>query len=333
MKILIFEYSSVCLETNLLSEGFNMLKGLLNDLDSLSYFNIDYLINESLEITHLNHSNPIYIKQNLCKWLEDNCNKYDYCMFIAPEDNHIQYHITKILEDNEVNVIGCDSSSSYVCSSKFLTYKKVSSDILKIKTRKMNVKNLNHNNIKKIFKKKDYIIKPDDKTSSDLIYHVKNEEQLNRIKKEYVKNNIANCLLQEYIDGTPVSVSLICNGDEICCLSTNSQIIQSTNEKIEYIGCETPINHPMEKELFEISGQIVKDIPGLKGFIGIDYIIRKNKIYFVEINSRITTPYIVLQEKCNENLTKTIIDLVINNKKNKLTFKEKGRFMKLEGKI
>ena len=91
---------------------------------------------------------------------------------------------------------------------------------------------------------------------------------------------------------------------------------------------ETPIKHPLEKEIIEISNIIVNSIPGLKGFIGIDYIIQKEKIVFVEINSRITTPYIVLQKICNQNLTNGIIDYVINNKTVELTFEKQGKFFR-----
>ena len=40
MKLLVFEYSSVCLESSLLSEGFNMLKSILDDLDNYPFFEI-----------------------------------------------------------------------------------------------------------------------------------------------------------------------------------------------------------------------------------------------------------------------------------------------------
>ena len=112
------------------------------------------------------------------------------------------------------------------------------------------------------------------------------------------------------------------------CLSINSQEIIQNDNRIKYIGCETPIKHPLEKEIIEISNIIVNSIPGLKGFIGIDYIIQKEKIVFVEINSRITTPYIVLQKICNQNLTNGIIDYVINNKTVELTFEKQGKFFR-----
>lgn len=328
MKLLVFEYSSICLNENLLSEGFNMLKSLLNDLDNNPFFDVYYLINESIGFLDYKNLKSIYLDDDLITWLKNNSKDYDYALFIAPEDDLIQYNITKILEENNVTIIGSDSESSYICSSKKLTYSKVPNSILKINTIKCNTDEIDYNIINSKINNNKFIIKPDDKTSSDLIYIINDEKTCNEVKNIYKNNNMDYLLVQEYIEGQPISASLICNENSIVCLSINSQEIIQNNNRIEYIGCKTPIKHPLEKEIIEISNVIVKSIPGLKGFIGIDYIIQKDKIILVEVNSRITTPYIVLQKICNQNLTNSIIDYVINNKTIKLTFGKQGKFFR-----
>lgn len=94
------------------------------------------------------------------------------------------------------------------------------------------------------------------------------------------------------------------------------------------MGCKTPIEHPLKERIIDISKDIIKSINGLYGFIGIDYIISKNEIYFVEINSRITTPYIVLHNIVNVNLTQTIIELLLADKKREITINNNGTFYK-----
>ncbi|MBE6486602.1 MAG: ATP-grasp domain-containing protein [Methanosphaera stadtmanae] len=328
MKLLVFEYSSICLNENLLSEGFNMLKCILNDLDKNSFFEVYYLINKTVDSFNYDNLNAIYLKDDLMEWLKNNSKDYDYALFIAPEDDLIQYHITKILEENRVGIIGSDSVSSYICSSKKLTYDNVSEDILKINTIKYKSEELDYKIISREINKKEFIVKPDNKTSSDLIFVVDNENTCNEVKKMYEKYNIDYLLVQEYIKGTPISVSLICNNNNIIFLSINSQEIIQNDNKIGYTGCKTPIDHPLKNELTEISNNIVKCIPGLKGFVGIDYIIQNEKIYFVEINSRITTPYIVLQKNCNQNLTNSIIEFVLKNQKINLNFEKQGKFIR-----
>ncbi len=329
MKLLVFEYSSTCLYDNLLSEGFNMLNAILTDLENDSSFDVYYLINANVNSFKFNKLNAINLNEDLCGWLNKYSNRFDYCLFIAPEDNLIQYGITKILEQNNVKVIGCDSGASYICSSKDLTYKHVPENILKIKSFKYRTAELKYENIKDKIGKNPFVIKPDDRTSSDLIFIIDNRSMFERIKEIYLEKNIEYLLVQEYVEGTPISVSLVCNNKDTSVISINSQEICESENKIRYLGCKTPIKHPLEKELYEISRTIVQSILGLKGFVGIDYIIQNNNIFFVEINSRITTPYIVLQKNCKENLTDTIIDYFINDNDGiNLTFEKEGKFIR-----
>lgn len=327
MKLLVFEYSSICLYDNLLSEGFNMLKSILDDLENDSLFEVYYLINKNINSLHYDNLNAVILEEDLWDWLKKYSENFDYCLFIAPEDDLIQYKITKILEENGVNIIGCNSMSSYICSSKTLTYENVPGSILKINSFKFKAEEIEYEMITSKLNKKHFLIKPDDKTSSDLIFIVDNKMTCEKIKNIYIKNNIEYLLVQEYIEGTPISVSLLCNNKNTTLISINSQEIRKNDNKIMYTGCKTPLEHPLEKKLNEISNKIIKSIPGLKGFVGIDYIIQDNKIFFVEINSRITTPYIVLQKNCKQNLTRSIIDYVINDENQiNLTFEKQGKF-------
>ena len=73
MKVLVFEYSTVIFEDNLISEGLNMLKSLLSDLDGIKEYDVTYLLNKNLKIDIYPHSNVIYIDCDLCEWLDNNC--------------------------------------------------------------------------------------------------------------------------------------------------------------------------------------------------------------------------------------------------------------------
>lgn len=328
MKLLVFEYSCVCLDDSLISEGYYMLKGILEDLNSFSFFDTYYLINEKIKDLNYDNCTCIYLDNDLKEWLCNNSSYFDYCLFVAPEDNLIQYELTKLLEDNGVKLLCSNSEASRVCSSKFLTYEIVPDDVLKIKTLCYNLSNINFLDIEDTFPDFNFIVKPDDRTSSDLIFHISNPEELNEVLNIYETNNVKSIIFQEYINGDAISVSAICNEDYINCISVNSQELSFKDNRFEYNGCVTPIDVSNKNEIFLTSHKIIKSIPGLKGFIGIDYIILDDKIYFVEVNSRITTPFIVLKEKCENNLTEHIINLLVNNKCDKVSFSGKGEFNK-----
>lgn len=326
MKILVFEYSTCMGISNLISEGFEILKSILNDLEDADDYDVDYLLMDNLNIAH-EHNHEIILKEDLILWLSNNSRKYEYCLFVAPEDDLIQYKIAKILEENNVKLLTSNSLASYTCSSKYLTYKNTPSDILKIPSIIIDTNNYDINLINRKFNYKDIIFKPDNYTSSNYIYHT-TIDNLEKVIDTYNRNNIKSMLIQKYINGTPISISAIINKIDINILSINSQVINEDNDKISYIGCVSPIHHPLEKKIKETSMRIIQSIPGLKGFIGIDYIIdQDDNIYFVELNSRITTPYIVLSRIAEDNLTQYLIDHIIQDKKmRKIKFNNKGDF-------
>ena len=326
MKILVFEYSTCRGIDNLISEGFEILKSILNDLEDIKEYDVDYLLMDGLSIPHI-HNHEIVLKEDLFSWLAENSSKYDYCLFVAPEDDLIQYRLARILEDNNVRLLTSKSTASYTCCSKYLTYQNTPSDILKIPSMIVDIKDYDIDLIKSKLKYNDIICKPDNYTSSNYIFHT-TKDKLEKIINTYKKNNIRKMMIQKYITGNPISISAIVNDKDINILSINSQVITEDHDKITYSGCVSPIDHPLEKQIKGDSVKIIQSIHGLKGFIGIDYIIDEyDNIYFVELNSRITTPYIVLSKISEENLTKYLIDNIISNKKmNKIEFNKKGDF-------
>ena len=132
MKLLVFEYSTVTSDNHLIHEGYNMLNSILTDLDNISDFEVYYLINENNKIEHLKNCKSILINTNLMEWLDKNAYFYDYCLFIAPEDEFIQYNITKLLEKNNITILGSNSNASHICSSKHETYNTIPHEIKKI---------------------------------------------------------------------------------------------------------------------------------------------------------------------------------------------------------
>ena len=122
-------------------------------------------------------------------------------------------------------------------------------------------------------------------------------------------------IVQEYIEGTDVSVSLISDGSKAIPISLNRQFIDIKNDKGTYWGGKLPFDSKYKDEAFEIATKAVEAIEGIKGFVGVDLLINADEkdvysVYVLEINSRFTTPYVGLSEIANFNITKSIIDLI-----------------------
>ena len=112
-------------------------------------------------------------------------------------------------------------------------------------------------------------------------------------------------LPEEWVEGSAYSISLNCKLSDFEILSINKQHITSNRlGKLFYGGVE-PVENKMFKKLRESIFQphlIISNITDLRGFIGIDFILKDNsQISIIEINPRLTCSYIGLSKYNKDN--------------------------------
>ena len=126
-SILVFEYFTASGEKDkcIISEAEALIFALLDDLKE---FNIDLVINESYEgvLDDYENVNPIFIDGDVIDWLKENAANFNNAIFIAAENNNNLYNITKILEDNGVNVYNSSSEACFKSSDKSVSYEALS---------------------------------------------------------------------------------------------------------------------------------------------------------------------------------------------------------------
>lgn len=128
-----------------------------------------------------------------------------------------------------------------------------------------------------------------------------------------------NPVLQEWIDGEPLSLSLVCHGDRVELVSINRQ-------QIGLRGREAPGRQP---EIVEFAGVTVNQIdrsgdqgrmlgalaqrvamamPGLRGFVGIDVVWHSVRgPVVIEVNPRLTVAYAGLSAALGGNLAHALL--------------------------
>ena len=161
-------------------------------------------------------------------------------------------------------------------------------------------------------KKKNYteaVYKPIDGAGTTDTYKIEN-------KKNIIStlNKKPSCFfLEEWVEGTAYSVSLNCRLSGFDILSISKQHITSNHlGKLFYEGVE-PAESKMFKKLRDsilpILHLIVSNITGLRGFIGIDFILKENsQISIIEINPRLTCSYIGLSKYNKDNTAVKILN-------------------------
>ena len=167
-------------------------------------------------------------------------------------------------------------------------------------------------------RKKNYtkaVYKPIDGAGTTDTYIIENEKTIiNTLSKE------RSCFfLEEWVEGTAYSVSLNCNLSDFEILSINKQHITSNHLGKLFYGGIKPVETKMFKKLRESIlpsiSLIVANITDLRGFIGIDFILKENsQISIIEINPRLTCSYVGLSKYNKDNTAVKILNsFEINN--------------------
>ncbi len=215
-----------------------------------------------------------------------NClEKSDYALVIAPETGMELHRLTRLVEKSDCENLGSNSGAVKFASDKLLTFKKLKH--LSPKT--------------KLFKKKasfnfPFICKPRDGVSGEGVSLIRSENELNKVPRGY--------LAQEYIEGKPMSASILI-GDEIRILSINTQELNG----FKYTGAKLPVELSNIHPIIEA----IECIPGLKGYVGVDFVQTSNGPVIIEINSRATTPIVGLNRALGINIS----DLILKNARHK----------------
>jgi len=325
-SILVFEYFTASGEKDrcIISEAEELIFALLDDLKE---YNVDLVINKSYEdvIAQYDNVNPILIDENIIDWLKDNAANFKNAIFIAAENNNNLYNITKILEENNVNLYTSTSEACLKSSDKYETYESLPINIPQPKSFRFKIDQRGYwkraiETLHEKWQAEDpltplkLIIKPLMGVDCEDIVIIEKIEDLT-LDLDKIFTPGSRVLVQEYIEGTDISVSLISDGENAVPLSLNEQYVELKDDKGRYLGGKLPFENKYGDEALEIAKKAVESMEGLKGFVGVDLIINADEkdiysVYLLEINSRFTTPYVGLKQISNINIGDSIIKLI-----------------------
>jgi tyramine---L-glutamate ligase len=306
MNLLIFEYATAggVKEPAFTAEGQAMVQGLAQDFN---IFSASYVISKHSEPIDGASSQPIIIEEDPNKWLKNNITDYDFCLPIAPEEDLILYELTRIIENASVRVLGSSLDAVLTCTDKHRTYQILKNRVPVIESQRVYWDEIQDQS--QLFPSKK-VVKPADGVSCSAVQVVGSfKEFKNATDKIKEFSGLPYFLVQNYVEGDSASVTLLSNGTEALPISLNQQNLTLENGKINYQGGKVPLDHPLEDEAKMVAKKAVESINGLKGYVGVDLILGE-EVHLVEVNSRITTPYIVLRNMLNFNLGEAILESV-----------------------
>lgn len=129
-------------------------------------------------------------------------------------------------------------------------------------------------------------------------------------------------LCQPLLEGEPMSLSLVASrSGKVRLFSVNRQNVDLVDEhdwrRFEYRGgtsCyETDSSLPCRKMLEKLAQEVVSLIPGLSGFVGIDFMMTSEGPVLLEVNPRFTTPMGAMGGSVSWNIGEVLLDACVRD--------------------
>ena len=136
-----------------------------------------------------------------------------------------------------------------------------------------------------------------------------------RALSEWLKQNgrMTTHVVQPYVVGTAMSLSMLCRGGRAWLLSANRQMVELKDGVFSYHGSQVNIAMPDRGVCTTLAQSIAQAIPGLAGYVGVDLVVADDgTLTVLEINPRLTTSYVGLRRAIGFNAALCVVDLLYN---------------------
>ena len=327
MRLLVYEHVSgggfadESIPADILSEGFGMLSTVISDFKAAGHNITTTLDSRIARINPPIDANcvvPVFSlhesQVNIHKFAES----ADAVYVIAPEIGGVLQSLVELIEQMGAASLNCLSCGIEKVSDKMAFYefmRKLKLPLPEIMIFPV-VEDLKE--IKKAISRRltfPVIFKPSNGVSCIGLSVVRNKEQVaGAVDKIKMLSSSKHFLVQELIKGVAASVSLFSTGSNAVSVSLNRQdvTIETPENCSRYRGGVVPFGHPLETKAFEVAEKIVKSVPDLRGYVGIDFVLTEDEAVTIEVNPRLTTSYVGLRSVINFNPAQAMVNAVLN---------------------
>ena len=326
MKILLYEHVSSggllgnSIPANLLCEGYGMLRGIASDFKSAGH-EVSILLDSRIASLsphfQANEIKTVSSKDQIPQMIDKLCKNVDAAFVIAPEHDNVLQSLVERIEATSAVSLNCGSKAIEQISNKVALLERASKLELDFpKTLTFNVDEPIAKITQSIKSKLGFpvVIKPSRGTGCSGLSLAVTEIQLAEAIKK-VKNELpySDVIAQEYIQGINASVSAICTTAEALPVSLNFQEVKLCDPSSDsnYTGGQVPLENPLKTKAFDATKRLLTSFKHLAGYVGVDFVLTKEKAFVIEANPRLTTSYVGLRKVVNQNLSQVILDSVL----------------------
>lgn len=308
MKIVIFEYLSgggFCndeLPVSLAREGALMRNALLADFAALPEHELvvmqDWRHPREFLPPHA-QAVLVHAQQNVGDVFRQTLENCDAAWLIAPETDNILFDFAQHVEQMGKLLLSSPSSAIAKTADKWQTFKRLSAhQIATVATQRLAEYDYRFS-AEKVIKVMDGVgcensfLLPAHTDVADWSVQIQQPE---------------NYIIQPYIKGESLSLSVLFNQGHAHLLCVNRQRVTLHRQSFKLLACEVNV---LEKSTYQ---PLVKDIaqafPDLFGYVGIDLIVQDDKIWVLEINPRLTSSYAGIAKALGINVAAAVLQLI-----------------------
>ena len=328
LKILIYEhtssggYAGQLISNGILSEGFGMLRTVTSDFKAADH-EITVLLDG--RISKLNPpisadcTVPIFYPQEARNFLTKIAKINDAVLVVAPETAQNLQSLVELVEKTGKVSLNSESTAISKVANKTILYQALKKNHVPIpKTASLRV-NDDLAEVKRAIKNElsyPVLFKPADGISCSGLSIVKEEAQAEKaIERIKAESSELNFVAQEFIEGEAASVSLLCAKCKAYAISLNQQTIKigSPAETSCYEGGSVPFDHPLKQEAFAMAEKVGDVFEGLRGYVGVDLVLAKDKVFVVDVNPRLTTSYVGLSRVADFNVAEAMVNAIMKS--------------------
>jgi tyramine---L-glutamate ligase len=287
------------------STGFRgeiMLHALLADIIRVGEIQVSILRDPSFGLIDQQSGISIiaWRHQDTLEMVDDCIREADAIWPLAPESNGILESISRrVLLRNKV-LLGCTPAAVHLTSSKYRTFRALTmAGIAAVPTYRAHATLPSDVHA--------WVVKPDDGAgcSDTRIF-----SPPKAARKWIAAQQHGGYVLQPFISGRPCSVSVLCCNGDVVMLGCNDQRVAVSDNQFHDMGSTVNGIEDESGELKRLSCRVVSAIPGMWGYVGIDFILTEQGPVVLEVNPRMTLSHAGLHASIGVNPVEMLLDML-----------------------
>ncbi|RTZ42417.1 ATP-grasp domain-containing protein [Candidimonas sp. SYP-B2681] len=117
-------------------------------------------------------------------------------------------------------------------------------------------------------------------------------------------------VLQPYVPGRPCSLSLLCSDGDVLLMGCNDHRVAVSDNQFQYMGSIINSIQDSNGQLQHMARCVLAAMPGMWGYVGIDFIITDRGPVVLEVNPRMTLSHVGLHASTGTNPVQVLLDVL-----------------------